>query len=71
LLGAIAPEMKECEGVVRVINVPAVRDGDYLHVYMDASTRKGMGVFGPRQNGKPGGEQAETANQIPRLESDV
>jgi hypothetical protein len=48
-----------------------VRDGDYLHVYMDASTRKGMGVFGPRQNGKLGGEQAETVNQIPHLESEV
>jgi hypothetical protein len=71
LLGTIAPEMKECEGVVRVINVPAVRDGDYLHVLMDASTRKGVGVFGPRQNGKLGDEQAETVNQIPHLESEV
>jgi hypothetical protein len=71
LLSTIAPEMQECEGVVRVINVPAVRDGDYLHVYMDATTRSGMGVFGPRQNGRPDDAQSEPAGQVPRLESDV
>ena len=51
LLGVIAPELQDCAPVVRVINVPAVRDGDYLHVYMDASSRKGLGFFGPRQDG--------------------
>jgi hypothetical protein len=71
LLSAIAPEMQECEAVVRVINIPAVRDGDYLHVYMDATTRSGMGVFGPRQNGRPDDAQSEPAGQVPRLESDV
>jgi hypothetical protein len=70
LLGTIAPEVKDCEGVVRVINVPAVRDGDYLHVYMDASSREVLGVFGPRQ-GKSGGEQIDTENRIPHLESEV
>ncbi len=71
LLSTIAPEMKACEGVVRVINVPAVRDGQYLHVYMDASTRKGMGVFGPRQNGRPEGAQAEMPSHVPHLESEA
>jgi len=70
LLGTIAPELKACEGVVRVINVPAVRDGDYLHVYMDASSRKGLGLFGPRQDGKTGSEQADTAIRVPHLESE-
>jgi len=70
LLGTIAPEVKDCEGVVRVINVPAIRDGDYLHVYMDASTRKGLGVFGPRQDGKYAEELADTNNRIPHLESE-
>jgi hypothetical protein len=51
LLGVIAPEVQDCAPVVRVINVPAVRDGDYLHVYMDAGSRKGLGFFGPRQDG--------------------
>jgi len=51
LLGVIAPEVQDCAPVVRVINVPAVRDGDYLQVYMDADSRKGLGFFGPRQDG--------------------
>jgi hypothetical protein len=70
LLGAIAPEMKECEGIVRVINVPAVRDGEFLHVYMDASSRQGIGLFAPRQDTKLGGAQVGTANEIPNLESE-
>ncbi len=49
LLEQIAPEMKDCAGVVRVINVPSVRDGDHLHVYLDATNRRGLGLFGPRQ----------------------
>jgi hypothetical protein len=52
LLEQIAPEMKDCAGVVRVINVPSVRDGDYLHVYLDATNRRGIGLFGPRQGEK-------------------
>ncbi|MBP1778764.1 MAG: phosphoenolpyruvate synthase [candidate division NC10 bacterium] len=71
LLGTIAPEIKECEECVRVINVPAVRDGQYLHVYMDATTRIGMGVFGPRENGRPEGAQAEMVSQVPHLESEA
>jgi len=38
---------------------------------MDAATRKGMGTFGPRQDGRPSDAQAEAAGQVPRLESDV
>jgi hypothetical protein len=71
LLATIAPEMKECEQVVHVINVPAVRDGQYLHVYMDASTRQGMGVFGPRQDGGAEAAQAEALSQVPGLESEA
>jgi hypothetical protein len=70
LLGTLAPEVKDCEGVVRVINVPATRDGEYLHVYMDASTRKGLGVFGPRQDGKPQEESTDANNRIPHLETE-
>ena len=51
LLGVMAPEFKDCESVVRVINIPAVCDGDYLHVYTDGASREGLGFFGPRQNG--------------------
>jgi len=67
LLGKLAPEIKECEGVVRVIHVPSVRGGDYLHVYLDANSRKGLGMFGPRQNGGNSGEglQAEGKGGLP------
>ncbi|MFI5340516.1 MAG: PEP/pyruvate-binding domain-containing protein [Candidatus Methylomirabilales bacterium] len=51
LLAAMAPEFTDCEGVVRVINVPAVCNGDYLHVYMDGTSREGLAFFGPRQDG--------------------
>jgi hypothetical protein len=69
LLGLIAPEAKDCEGVIRVINVPAVRDGDYLHVYMDASSRKGLGLFGPRHDGATP-EEEHNAERVPQLETD-
>ncbi len=70
LLATIAPEIKECEEVVHVINVPAVRGGDYLQVYMDATTRRGMGVFGPRQDGGTAAARTAALTQLPRLESD-
>lgn len=71
LLAAMAPELKDCEDVVHVICIPAARDGNLLHVYMDASSRKGMGVIGPRLNGAPGGQGPEAATHIRNLESDV
>jgi hypothetical protein len=45
----IAPEFKDCSEVVRVIHVPSVRSGQYLHVYMDVINQKGIGLFGPKQ----------------------
>jgi hypothetical protein len=53
VLGSLAPELLDCEKVVHVINVPFVRDGDYLHVYTDASTRGGLAFFAPRQQAAP------------------
>jgi hypothetical protein len=55
LLGAenalkhILPEVKDCEGVVKVLHVPSVRDGHLLHVYLDGHEQKGLAFFGPRQ----------------------
>ena len=69
LLGVIASEAKACEDVVRVINVPAVRGGDYLHVYMDSSSRKGLGFFGPRQDGDTS-EEEQNSEKIPLLETE-
>jgi len=33
--------------VIRVIHVPSVRDGRLLHVFLDAESQKGMGMFAP------------------------
>jgi hypothetical protein len=49
MLKTIAPETRNCEQVVRVIHVPSVRDGQFLHVYMDLSNQQGVGFFGPSQ----------------------
>jgi hypothetical protein len=45
-LAALDPSLSDMEGVVRVIHVPSVRRGQYLHVYLDAEEQKGAGVFG-------------------------
>jgi hypothetical protein len=47
-LGEIVPEMKDCENVVRVIEIPSVRPGQFLHVYLDPTDQKGIGFFGPQ-----------------------
>jgi hypothetical protein len=49
ILRDIAPEFKDCKEVVRVIHVPSVRSGQYLHAYMDVINQKGMGFFGPKR----------------------
>jgi hypothetical protein len=65
LLKDIAPDMADCAGVVRVINVPAARGGDYLHVYMDATSRRGVGMFGPRLVGELAGNAGNGAPIAP------
>jgi hypothetical protein len=65
LLKDIAPEKADCAGVVRVINVPAARGGDYLHVYMDATSRRGVGMFGPRLVGELAGNAGNGAPIAP------
>ena len=49
LLGDVAPEFKDFKEVVRVIHVPSVRSGQFLHVYIDVLNQKGIGFFGPKQ----------------------
>ena len=48
-LTEIAPDAEACKEVVRVIHVPSVCGGQYLHVYLDMGTPKGLGFFGPRK----------------------
>ncbi len=66
LLPTIAPEAAACADIVRVINVPAVRNGDYLHLYMDGTSKEGLGFFGPRQ----GTGTTDDAHPIPTLETE-
>jgi hypothetical protein len=47
VLGDMAPEFKECKEIVRVVHIPSVRNGQWLHVYMDGLNQKGTGFFGP------------------------
>jgi hypothetical protein len=71
LLGTMAPEAKDCEEVVHVVNIPTARNGEYLHVYMDASSGKGIGFFGPRQDGTSGSDQNDADFRVPGLESEL
>jgi len=61
LLAGLAPEMADCNPVVRVIHVPSARGGEYLHVYLDSATQKGLGFFGPRQG------EAASGSPVPDL----
>ena len=47
VLTEIAPGVENPGGVVRLIHAPAVCEGDYLHVFLDMNTPKGIGFFGP------------------------
>jgi hypothetical protein len=44
----LAPGMKDCEKVVRVIHVPSACGGEYLHLYLDADSQRGIGFFAPK-----------------------
>jgi hypothetical protein len=46
LLSETAANYQKYDQVVRVIHVPSACDGDYLHVYLDMNTPKGIGFFG-------------------------
>jgi hypothetical protein len=71
LLGSICPQLRECEQVVRVIRVPSVRGGDYLHVYMDATNRHCLGFFGPGQEVRPAFEPGELVEAESRFDRNV
>jgi hypothetical protein len=49
LLARVAPEVKNCEKVVRVIHVPSACGGDYLQLFLDADSQRGVGFFGPKE----------------------
>jgi len=43
----IDPTLAGLDAVIHVIHVPSVRDGLLLHVFLDAESQKGMGMFAP------------------------
>ncbi|HSR12978.1 MAG TPA: PEP/pyruvate-binding domain-containing protein [Thermodesulfobacteriota bacterium] len=45
-IAAVDPALADYGGAVRVIRVPQVRGGQYLHVYLDGDSQMGAGVFG-------------------------
>jgi len=50
ILSEIVPEAMDCEKVVHVIDVPSVRSGQVLQVYLDLYNQKGVGFFGPKRD---------------------
>jgi hypothetical protein len=52
ILSEIVPEAKDCEKVIQVIHVPSALPGQYLQVYLDLHNKKGIGFFGPKQEGE-------------------
>jgi hypothetical protein len=46
-LASVDPGLADLEGVLHVVHVPTLRPGEMLHVYLDAESQEGMGVFGP------------------------
>lgn len=63
LLASLVPEMAECQEVVRVIHIPSVCAGDYLHVCLDTASQRGVGFFAPRQGGAPSGPEIPPLTQ--------
>jgi len=46
-LAEIDPGLAGLSEVIHVVNVPAVRPGMFLHVFLDGDSQKGMGMFAP------------------------
>jgi hypothetical protein len=52
-IAAADPGLADLAGVIRMLHVPAVTGGRLLHVYLDAQSQEGIGLFGPA--GSPAG----------------
>jgi hypothetical protein len=48
-LKTVLPEVGEGEEVVRVLHLPSLRGGEFLHVYLNGQEQQGLGFFGPKQ----------------------
>lgn len=49
----LAPKYADLADVVRVIHIPSVSPGRYLHVYLDSINSTGIGFLGPRKTKDP------------------
>lgn len=47
VLRELAPEVQDCEGVVRVIDVPSACSGHLFHVYLNSEAQEGIGFLAP------------------------
>ncbi len=50
LLGEMLPEDARFDAVVRVLHVPAIADGDLLHLYMDGEKDRALAFLGREQS---------------------
>jgi hypothetical protein len=48
ILAALLPEEASHAGVVKVIDIPAVASGRYLHLVMDGDQEEAMAYLGPK-----------------------
>ncbi|MGA2477464.1 MAG: PEP/pyruvate-binding domain-containing protein [Spirochaetia bacterium] len=46
-IAAADPGLADMAGVIHMLHVPAVSGGRLLHVYLDAQSQEGIGLFGP------------------------
>jgi hypothetical protein len=47
-LAGMDPSLAEMAGVVHLLHMPAVAGGRLLHVFLDAQTQEGIGLFAPK-----------------------
>lgn len=52
-LARIDAGLKDLAGVIKLLHVPSVRQGNLLHVYLDAESQEGTGLFGPAMSVPP------------------
>jgi hypothetical protein len=52
-IARVDPGLKDLAGVVKLLHVPSVTQGRFLHVYLDGDSQEGTGLFGPATSAPP------------------
>jgi hypothetical protein len=50
-IAEVDPALADLSETIRVVHVPAVRPGMFLHVFLDGESQRGLGVFSPASKG--------------------